>query len=182
MNKIDLALQYAKEKHKDQKRKVTNEPYINHIMDVCEILKESNADEQTIIVGILHDTIEDTTATYDEIKNFFGKNIADLVNIESEIKSLPYRERKAEHMERVGNASRQIKMVNCADKVSNLKSMIKIYEKYKDKIWQFFNGTKEDIYWYYTLALEKLNEIKDEKVYQDFCELYKIMFIDYLKF
>ena len=176
MNKINEAMAYATEKHKNQRKKIIGEPYINHIIDVANILKENGADEETIIVGILHDTLEDTDATYSEIKNLFGKKIADMVKIESELKELPYKQRKAEHMKRVRKSSYNTKLVNCADKVSNLKSMIRIYKKGKEDIWKWFSGSKEDIIWYYTLALGALKEVSDKKVYQDFCKLYKKMF------
>ena len=176
MNNIEKAMAYATEKHKNQKRKITNEPYITHIKDVANILQENGASEETIIVGILHDTLEDTDATYLELSKLFGKRIADMVKVESEIKSLPYAERKAEHMKRVSKAPRETKLVNCADKVSNLKSMIHIYSLYGDNIWNYFNGTKEEIISYYTMALGALKEVSNKKVYYDFCKLYKKMF------
>ena len=176
MNNIQKAFEYAKEKHKNQKRKITGEPYINHIIDVANILKENGADEETITVGILHDTVEDTDATIQDIKEKFGSKIAKMIDCESEKKSLPYRERKAEHMARVSKSSYNTKLVNCADKVSNLKSLIKCYNIYNEQIWQYFNGSKEDIMWYYTLALKVLKDVSDKKMYEDFCKLYKNLF------
>ena len=176
MNNIEKAMAYATEKHKNQTRKLTGEPYINHIKDVANILIENGANEETIIVGILHDTLEDTSATYNEISKMFGRKIANMVKTESEIKSLPYKKRKAEHMGRVGEADFETKLVNCADKVSNLKSMIAIYSKYGDNIWNYFHGTKEEIMWYYTIALNALKDVSNKKVYYDFCTLYKKMF------
>ena len=99
-----------------------------------------------------------------------------MVQIESEIKSLPYKERKAEHMKRVGLSSYNTKLVNCADKVSNIKSLLANYEKYGEAIWEYFKGTKEDYYWYYSLALNALKEVSDKKVYLDFCKLFKQLF------
>lgn len=176
MEQIYKAMEYAAQKHQGQFRKGTTIPYIVHPFEVMEILKENNADKTTIVCGILHDTVEDTDATIEEISQLFGEEVANLVGFESEIKSLPYIERKTEHMNRVRKAPLHAKMVNCADKLSNLKSMYLDYIYIKDEMWTRFKGTKEQIKWYYSLAIDCFNELKDKKMYNDLLYYFNKLF------
>ena len=73
------AIDYATEKHAGQKRK-SGEPYINHPLAVAEILIEWGMDIDTVVAGVLHDTVEDTDATLDELESLFGRDVAFLVD------------------------------------------------------------------------------------------------------
>ena len=73
------AIDYATEKHTGQKRK-SGEPYINHPLAVAEILIEWGMDIDTVVAGVLHDTVEDTDATLDELESLFGRDVAFLVD------------------------------------------------------------------------------------------------------
>ena len=77
--RVEKAIQIATKAHEGQKRK-SGEPYISHPLAVKKILEEWNMDEDTIIAGILHDTVEDTDLTLDEIKQEFGESVAFLVD------------------------------------------------------------------------------------------------------
>lgn len=84
--RIKDALVYASDKHKDQLRK-SGEPYIYHPIEVATILsRDFNADTDTIITALLHDVIEDTDSTYEEVSQLFGTNIADMVMSVTKIK------------------------------------------------------------------------------------------------
>ncbi|MFZ1242877.1 MAG: HD domain-containing protein, partial [Candidatus Saccharimonas sp.] len=76
---IDHAIDFATEMHKGQKRK-SGEPYITHPLSVAHILIDWGMDSDTIVAGILHDTVEDTPATLDKIETLFGHNVAFLVD------------------------------------------------------------------------------------------------------
>ena len=96
-DKFNDVIDFVVTKHSKQKRKVMPFPYIVHVYEVFQILREEGCDELTLKVGLLHDVVEDTDATLDEVKMKFGDEVAKLVNDLTEIKSLPYIERKAEH-------------------------------------------------------------------------------------
>ncbi|MCX7745257.1 MAG: HD domain-containing protein, partial [Flavobacteriales bacterium] len=75
---VRKALEFIEEKHSGQYRK-SGEPYVVHPIEVAIILAELQLDKATVVAGLLHDVLEDTDTTYDEIKKSFGKEIADIV-------------------------------------------------------------------------------------------------------
>jgi len=77
--RVVKAYEFSKEKHGSQVRKFSGLPYFSHPKEVARIVEDLTKDEDLIIVALLHDTIEDTNTTYDEIKKLFGKKIADFV-------------------------------------------------------------------------------------------------------
>ena len=85
---IEKAIDFSKQAHKQQFRK-SGEPYFHHPIEVAKILKEIKLDNSSIACGLLHDTVEDTTATIKEIENHFGLEIASLVDGLTKINKLP---------------------------------------------------------------------------------------------
>ena len=86
---IKKAYEYAKGQHEGQYRQ-SGEPYITHPLEVAYILSEMHADADTICAGLLHDTLEDTKATKEEIAEYFNKDIANLVDGVTKISKLNF--------------------------------------------------------------------------------------------
>lgn len=164
---IHKAIEFAAIRHKDQKRKGTELPYIVHPMEVMQILTENGCDKTVIAAGILHDTIEDTETTYDDILENFGKEIADIVASESEDKSKSWKERKQTTIDSLPNESFETQLVCCADKLSNLRSMLWDYQKTGENLWERFRADKENIQWYYNGIIESLSALEDYDMYQE---------------
>lgn len=121
------AAHFAAQKHADQRRKgERQEPYFNHLADVAHILAEhtDGADITLIAAGFLHDTLEDTDTTYEELVTEFGAEIADVVREVTDDKTLPKPERKRQQVENAPHKSPRAKMIKIADKISNLKSIL----------------------------------------------------------
>ncbi len=171
------AYRYATKKHTGQFRKATPVPYIVHIYEVEQILKLNGADEETLIAAILHDVVEDTNTTLQDVEERFGKNIAYMVDLLSENKSLPYVERKNEHISRLRNAPLKVKMVKCADCLSNIRSTY-LDTVYQKDTWSKFNSTKENIRLHYYHSLEAFKELKGTDMYQQFLKYYVLLFAD----
>ena len=92
---VDLAIKVAAEAHRDQLRKGSDTPYIVHPLAVGMILRQAGFSEEVVAAGILHDVIEDTSVTYNEIREKFNGRIAELVKSCSEPdRSLPWEQRK----------------------------------------------------------------------------------------
>lgn len=159
MNKLKsedvlIALDLAIDAHKGQKRKGTDIPYIKHILDVYEILRNENIDNETLIIGILHDTVEDTTTTLEDIQWWFGDYVRFGVECESEDKTINnYFERKKEHIDRIKQAPINIQLVNCADKLANITDIINDYNKIGEDVFKRFKQGKTGILKYYDYAI-----------------------------
>lgn len=157
MDIIEKALMAASKSHEGQYRKNTDIPYITHPVTVGFMLLNKGYSEEVVAAGILHDTVEDTPLTLDEIKREFGSNIADMVEGSSEPdKSLSWKDRKEHTIEFLKTASEDVRAVVCADKLHNIRSIIRDYEQVGEEIWSRFNAGKEQQKWYYTNVVDSL--------------------------
>ncbi len=123
---IARALDFAARKHVDQRRKgEAEEPYINHLAEVANLLAEATGGEDAVLVaaGLLHDTIEDVGVTHAELAQAFGPEVADLVREVTDDKSLPKQERKRLQVEHAPHKSRRARQLKIADKTSNLRAI-----------------------------------------------------------
>jgi len=120
------ALDFAARKHVHQRRKGESaEPYINHLAEVARLLAVAPESTAAVTVaGLLHDTIEDTATSYDELAAEFGEEIASLVREVTDDKALPKEARKTQQEMHAHHASDGAKMIKIADKTSNLLSII----------------------------------------------------------
>lgn len=121
------ALRYAAQKHSDQRRKNAKaSPYINHPIQVAQILWDVAGvrDASLLVAAILHDTIEDTDATSDEIKAEFGEEVLALVLEVTDDKSLPKQTRKQLQVDHAPHKSYKAKLLKIADKISNVGDII----------------------------------------------------------
>ena len=148
---IDYAIYFATRAHNGQKRKSDkNVDMIFHPYTVAMMIQRAGGSDEAVIAGLLHDVVEDTPYNLDDIKNEFGDNIASVVSEVSEKKELEWEERKQEAMDRIKTASIDGKLVECADKISNLETMYNLYEEIGDEIWNSFKRPKDKQKWYYT--------------------------------
>src|SRR6266852_3176326 len=127
VQRILAAARYAASKHAGQKRKgATGEPYVNHLLEVAELIAGSNQvlDTELVMAGLLHDTIEDTGVTREELEQLFGNDVASLVAEVTDDKSLPKEARKALQVQNAGKKSARAQTLKLADKISNLRSIL----------------------------------------------------------
>ena len=148
---IFRAIEFATKAHSGQYRKGTKIPYITHPLNVAKRLIQMECSEPVIVAGILHDTLEDTYVTFDELQETFGKEIADLVNSVSEPNKsdLIWENRKAHTIKHLKTASEQLLIISLADKLDNIRSIREDHERIGDKLWKRFNRPKEKQKWYY---------------------------------
>jgi len=120
------ALRFAADKHRDQRRKdVGASPYINHPIEVASVLAATGgvSDAVTLAAAILHDTIEDTRTTAEELADRFGREVAALVQELTDDKRLPKEERKRLQIEHAAAASHRAKLIKLADKICNVRDV-----------------------------------------------------------
>lgn len=126
MNKILAAIAFAADKHRNQRRKdAAASPYINHPIALANVLANEAGidDERVLIAAILHDTVEDTETTAQELVRHFGQEIADIVLEVTDDKSLLKAERKQLQIDHAPTISRRAKLVKLADKICNLRDI-----------------------------------------------------------
>ena len=123
---IIKALAYAAEKHKHQRQDdEAAQPYINHPIALVSLLSEVGiTDCKVVCAALLHDTLEDTNATYAELRTHFGLKISDIVLELSDDKSLAEAERRRWQVAHATIASKRAKLIKLADKTCNLRDMI----------------------------------------------------------
>lgn len=167
MNNIHKAINFATIAHKNQLRKTTEVPYISHIFEVALILAQNGADETTTIVGILHDTVEDTATTIEEITEQFGTEIASLVAQETENKALSWEERKEFTIQHLPQSPLSVQMVTCADKLSNIRTTASDLNRLGDQVWDRFKRGYNQQKWYYTAIVNSLVALNYYPMYQE---------------
>ena len=126
--KLAHAADYAARQHTAQRRKgEAAEPYVNHLTEVAALLAEATGGDDVVLLmgGLLHDTLEDTDATYEDLVQRFGEDVAALVAEVADDKSLKKEERKRLQVETTAQKSRRAKLLKIADKTSNLRSLLK---------------------------------------------------------
>ncbi len=119
------AYHFAASRHVSQRRKgAAAEPYMNHLTEVAELVAEASAGDITLMTAaVLHDSVEDTEATLEELEALFGSEVAALVAEVTDDKALPKQMRKELQIEHAAQASARAKIIKLADKVSNLRSL-----------------------------------------------------------
>lgn len=159
-NMIFQSIEFVAKAHSGQFRKGTNIPYIYHLMNVMKILCDVEVDQKLIVAGILHDVLEDTNTSKEEIEYLFGNDVLSLVEGESEPdKSLPWKVRKQYTLRYFKqDATDDQLIIACADKIDNARSIVEDYEKIGDDFWKRFNAGKKEQLWYYTSLSEILTE------------------------
>jgi len=144
------AARFAGEKHAHQRRKgAAAEPYVNHLIEVAGLVATALAQPDTnlVMAALLHDTIEDTGTTKEELVEHFGADVADLVVEVTDDKSLPKAERKRLQVENAPRKSARAQTIKLADKISNLRAILNSppadwdYQRKRD----YFNWAKRVI-------------------------------------
>ena len=129
MNNLNTLLQaasFAAKKHRDQRRKGSNaEPYINHPLEVANLLSNVGkvSDYDILIAAILHDTVEDTETTEQELTELFGEKVCGYVLEVTDDKSLPKDVRKQKQIEHAPHLTDGAKVIKLGDKISNIRDV-----------------------------------------------------------
>lgn len=125
-----------------------------------------------MVAALLHDTVEDTTVTLEEIRSEFGQQIAEWVSAESEDKTKTWRERKQHTIDHLKTASWEEKILTLADKLSNMRSTEADYRKNGEALWSRFHVTDKNLHgWYYKSIREQLRDLEGYPAYQEFSRL-----------
>jgi len=172
---LDKAIVFAAKAHKDTERRGKGFPYIAHPLEAMAIVATMTNDQELLAAACLHDVLEDTNVTYDELKNEFGKRVADIVQEESDAvfenrsASDSWIDRKKIAMDHLAHASRDVQMVAMGDKLSNMRAMHHDYNDIGEDLWLRFHVTDPKLHeWHYRGLLDALKNLSDTEAYKEF--------------
>lgn len=150
ISRVFDAIEFAVQAHRGQYRKGTSIPYVIHPINVGRILIEAGCAEPVIVAGFLHDTVEDSAFSLEDLCGAFGEYVADLVSAVSESdKSEPWEKRKSEMLESLDSASEDVLILALADKLDNIRSTQESLRIQGDRVWDRFGRPKDDQAWYH---------------------------------
>ncbi|MGM9986329.1 MAG: HD domain-containing protein [Bacillaceae bacterium] len=164
--RINKAIEFACRAHEGQYRKLSNAPFISHPMSVAMTLQQIQCDEDTIIAGLLHDTIEDTNVTYDEIVDLFGERVAKIVAGDTEENNKSWEQRKQHTIDSIKTAPIEVILLILADKIHNLQTIYIEKEKNGEDIFNYFSRGKEMQYNYYNGIYTEIKQRQNAQVNQ----------------
>lgn len=182
--KLNEAITFAAEAHADQMRKLSGIPYIVHPMEVAAIIGSMTPDQEVIMAGLLHDTVEDCNVDPRVIKSRFGARVAALVQSETEDKlsdrpaSETWMQRKEESLLMLQNTKDiGVKILWLGDKLSNMRSFYQEYLRSGVKMWERFNQKDPKMQcWYYEEVAEHLKELSNHYAYIEYVDLINKVF------
>lgn len=180
---LDKAIVFAVKAHAGTERRGKGFPYIVHPMEAVEIVATMTTDQELLAAAILHDAVEDTSVTLDDIRREFGDHVAKLVEEESDVfmegvsESDSWHERKQAAIDRLSRASRDAKMVALGDKLSNARIIYRDFVQKGDKLWSIFHVTDiKEHEWHYRGLAAALKELEGTFAYTEFTDLVEKIF------
>ncbi len=180
---LDKAIIFAVKSHAGTERRGKSFPYIVHPMEAVEIVATITSDQELLAAAILHDTVEDTDITIEQIRTEFGERIASIVAAETDKKEKgkrddsDWRKRKQDAINRIAAAPIDVKIVAMGDKLSNMRAIARDYSVMGDKLWEIFHSKdKKDHEWHYRGLADSLKELKETYAYKEFAKLIEQVF------
>ena len=174
---IYSAIHTAIKAHEGQIRKLDQDIYVAHPIEVGITLAKHNLSDEVIIAGILHDTVEDTPLTLVDIERDFGPIVALYVRYCSELnKEDSWKTRKLNYLKNLALAPIDVLYIVCVDKLTNIKSIHRHLDRLGEPLWLKFNAGYEDQKWYYNAILDLLTPIGDHPLYSELKEQIAIVF------
>ncbi len=144
--------------HASQVRKDDSSPYIVHPVVVSLILAKHGFPDTVLAAGLVHDLVEDTPLTMEELRDALGDEVADIVASVTHDDTLPWEEKKRGYIESVRNGSDAAKAVATADKIHNAESLIAAHARLGTGLWAHFNAGREKKLWFEVAMLQMLKE------------------------
>ena len=180
---LDCAIIFAVRAHSGTERRGKGFPYIVHPMEAVEIVSTITSDQELLAAAALHDTVEDTDVTVEDIRREFGPRIASLVEDESDTftdgvsEEDSWHSRKQAAIDRLRKASCDAKIVAIGDKLSNMRAIARDYAVRGDELWKIFHAKdKKDHEWHYRGLADSLRELEETFAFKEFESLINQVF------
>lgn len=180
---LDRAIVFAVKAHAGTERRGKGFPYIVHPMEAMEIVATMTSDQELLAAAALHDTVEDTDVTLEDIRKEFGDRIASLVAVESDEvpvgvpEEASWHDRKQAAIDRLSKTTYDAKIVALGDKLSNMRAIARDYAEMGNALWGRFHAKDpKDHEWHYRGLADALRELQDAAAFQEFESLINQVF------
>ncbi len=180
---FEKAIIFAVNAHRGMVRKLAESPYITHPMEVAAIASTMTSDEQVLAAATLHDVVEDTDVTMEEIRGEFGERVAFLVAGDTEDKlaerpaSETWKERKMQTIQHLKSCTKEEKIIVLSDKLSNIRSLYRERNIRGESMWSCFNQKDPKLqHWYYKTIADSLSELSEYEAYREYNRLVSLLF------
>ena len=181
---VDKAIKFAVDAHANTERRGKGFPYVIHVLEAMEIVASITNDPELLAAAALHDTVEDTDVTLEQLKAEFGERVASIVCNESDVMEAgvseedSWRSRKQAAIDRLARAPRDSKIVALGDKLSNMRAIARDYHRQGNKLWSLFHapGGKPDHEWHYRGLAQALSDLAGTFAYSEFTDLLEQVF------
>lgn len=167
---IEHAIRVAARAHRDDLRKGGDIPYLSHSASVALLLERVGiSDDHIIAAALLHDVVEDTAVTIEDLARDFPPTVVELVDglserkLDTEGRTRPWLDRKKDHLEVVAKSAFGVRAIVLADKLHNLGTMVFDLEQ-GEPVWPRFNASRDDILWYQQAMLDAADQGEPELV------------------
>jgi len=168
---LDRAILFAVQAHAGTERRGKGFPYIVHPMEAMSIAATMTADQEILAAAALHDVVEDTDVTLEDIRSRFGDRVARLVDSESDRfgEGVDWFARKEESLERLRTAGRDGKIVALGDKLSNMRAIAQDYPALGESFWQRFHIKDKAVHGRrYHALVDAFSDLADTQAYKEF--------------
>ena len=184
---LDRAIVFAVRAHSGTERRGKGFPYIVHPMEAVSIVATMTSDQELLAAAALHDTVEDSDVTVDDIRSHFGERIASIVADESDAmvegvsEEESWHARKLAAIERLSRVSLEAKMVALGDKLSNMRAIARDYSIQGDAIWNLFHVKERGEHeWHYRGLADALRDLEGTFAFQEFERLINEVFAQWI--
>lgn len=172
---LDKAIVFAVKAHAFTERRGKGVPYIIHPMEAVAIVSTLTRDQELLAAAALHDVVEDTSVTVEDVEKEFGARVARLVAAESDVEMPGMSERESWHCRKqaaidgLAAASLDAKMVALGDKLSNFRAIARDYAEKGDDLWSLFHvSDRSEHEWHYRGLARSLSQLKGTAAYDEF--------------
>ena len=185
---VDKAIIYAVNAHKGVPRRGRDFPYIVHPLEALTIVATMTSQPELLAAAVLHDVVEDTPCTVEDIRAEFGDCVAELVDAETEkhdqsrSREDSWRDRKLAALEALRQSSRDVKIVALGDKLSNMRAIARDFARYGDDFWKQFHAKDPQSHaWRFRALVDAMSELKGLEAYEEFAALVEKVFTEACK-
>lgn len=172
---FDRAAKFAVDAHANTQRRGKGFPYVIHVMEAAEIVASITNDQELLAAAILHDVVEDTDATVEDVRREFGDRVASLVAADSDpvydnlSETESWKMRKQHIIDRLAQSNRDAKIVAMGDKLSNMRAIARDFNRKGDELWKIFHAPDPRLHeWHYRELEKVLSELSDTDAFIEF--------------